>query len=94
MAKRPRDRFQLFIFHPTLHRIPGQEQPSTFNLQPSTFNLQPSTFNLQPSTFNPLTLAKGHAIAFNLQLLFLHPSTVTLSSDNESSNHIPEAILG
>ncbi|NEO61292.1 MAG: hypothetical protein F6J98_12950 [Moorea sp. SIO4G2] len=36
----------------------------------------------------------GHAIAFKLQLFFLHPSTVTLSSDKESSNHIPEGILG
>ncbi|NEO49598.1 MAG: hypothetical protein F6K55_38050 [Moorea sp. SIO4A3] len=55
MAKRPRDRFQLFIFHPTLHRIPGQEQPSTLANRPRyANNLQPwpighatrTTFNL------------------------------------------------
>ncbi|WP_143727754.1 hypothetical protein [Moorena bouillonii] len=31
---------------------------------------------VQPSTFNRLTLAFGHAIAFNLQPSNLHPSTV------------------
>ncbi|NET85866.1 MAG: hypothetical protein F6J94_29450 [Moorea sp. SIO1F2] len=57
MAKRPRDRFQLFIFHPTLHRIPGQEQPSTLANRPRN-RVQPSTLANRPrNRVQPSTLA-------------------------------------